>query len=150
MSAMGYIALLRRIRELQEDIVMDLTSLARKSKSPTIKALATSLLADELVVMEVLRALLRASSRLDDIRYMTQLEKAAEMDIEQELERALVRLDMIFVKHKEKLRLVEELHGQLDNRAMVDVVETIMRIDERLIRDYEDATQGLREKIRKS
>lgn len=150
MSAMGYIALLRRIRELQEDIVMDLTSLARKSRSPTIKALATTLLADELVVMEVLRALLRASSRLDDIRYMTQLERAAEMDIVQELERALVRLDMVFIKHKEKLRLVEELRGQLDNRAMIDIIESIMRIDKRLMSDYEDSTQGLRERIKES
>ncbi len=142
--------LLRRVREIQEDNVNEVLSLARKSKSPDVKNFAYSVIADEILIQELARALTRVANRLDDLSYEYSLAAGGlgftEVGI-QELERALLKLEELYIRHREIQRYLREIQGQVESAGLKDVLEALQKVVERLTATYNEFVGSVRKKV---
>jgi len=148
------IDVLHKLRELEEKTARELLAIARKSRAPSIKAVAYTLLSDKVVHSEVMRALVRAYDRLEEMeiefrRVVQERLPGLENEPRHELERALLKLEELFVVNRDIERQIESYLDEIDKPVVRKLLEAIMESEKAILGEIERLVNSIREELKR-
>ena len=141
--------ILRGLRDLEERTTREFLELSRKSKSLEIKNTLYALLAEKIIHTEILRGLLRAYDRLEDLAWeIQQLPRvAAEID-EKELHRIQLKLEELQALEERIVKLLDLYVDEMDRRITSEILRVLKDNEKNVSVELENLLASLREKLK--
>ncbi len=141
--------ILRGLRDLEERTTREFLELSRKSRSSEIKNTLYALLAEKIIHTEILRGLLRAYDRLEDLAWeIQQLPRISEEVDEKELRRMQLKLEELQALEERIVKLLDLYIDEMDRRVTGEVLRVLKENESSVSRELENLLESLREKIK--
>ena len=139
--------ILRGLRDLEERTTREFLELARKSKVPEIKNTLYALLAEKIVHTEVLRGLLRAYDRLEDLSWAFQQPSLGEVE-EKEWRRLQLKLEELQALEERITKLLDLYIDEMDRKVTTEILKVLADNEKTISNELEGLLRTIREKIK--
>ncbi len=141
--------ILRGLRDLEERTTREFLELSRKSKSSEIKNTLYALLAEKIIHTEILRGLLRAYDRLEDLAWeIQQLPHVTTEVDEKELHRMQLKLEELQALEERIVKLLDLYVDEMDRRITSEVLRVLKDNEKNVSVELENLLAFLREKLK--
>ncbi|NPA96728.1 MAG: hypothetical protein GXO32_03910 [Crenarchaeota archaeon] len=125
----------RIVREYMEKVERELLALARKAPTADLRAAAVSLAVRKVIALELLRALMRISDRLESLRFYEEQVRSVlstESRRVQDLERVLTKLVEIESYQRELPKMLKSLEQFFEREELARALELIEDVEKKL------------------
>lgn len=140
--------ILRGLRDLEERTTREFLDLARKSRVPEIKNTLYALLAEKIVHTEVLRGLLRAYDRLEDLSWIFQHQPLLGEAEEKEWRRLQLRLEELQALEERITKLLDLYIDEMDRKVTTEILKVLADNEKTISNELEGLLRTIREKIK--
>lgn len=140
--------ILRGLRDLEEKTTRELLELARKSKASEVKNTLYALLAEKIIHTEILRGLLRAYDRLEDLSWAFQQQYLPEEIEEKEWRRLQLKLEELQALEERIIKLLDLYIDEMDRRVTTEILKTLAENERMVSNELEGLLQTIRERIK--
>ncbi len=142
--------ILKAIRDLEERTTREYLDLARKTKSAELKSTLYSLLAEKLIHTEVIRGLLRAYDRLEDLawEFQQKISPIKGEEDEKEWRRMQLKLEELQALQERLAKLLDLYVDEMDRQVTREILEAVLKNEKNVVNELEALLTDIREKIK--
>ncbi len=150
---MSYLDIARFVREYLEKLEREMTALARKAPSESLRIALLTMAIEKAVAVEVLRALVRALDRYEGLMLMgEQLKRrvSTESPSREDLERALTKLVEIESYQREVPRLLDTLGQSVELEIVRKLLSVLKEEEQRIHSELKQLIESVNLEIKSS